>query len=157
MNYTTAMLLINPKCRALKGIYEADPANAPGAVKRELFKTFDRSIKVDDLVIVPTETRLNFTVVKITDVDVEWEPETTDKVRWIVSPLDQADYQKCLDLDSQVIQQVKESERTYQRDQMREKLLAHVNKADIDKINSAVDLAKLAGPVIEQPPAVPKT
>ncbi len=78
MNYTTAVFLINDKARALRGTYEAGE-HAP----RALFKTFDPAIKKDDLVIVPTGTRHNMTVVKIVEEDVEIEIETDQPV-WIV-------------------------------------------------------------------------
>jgi len=93
MNYSTAILLINPACRAIKAIYEPDPTdeNRPRA-KRTLFKTFDRSIKAGDIAMVPSTTRHMVTTVKVTDVDVEWDVHSCEEVKWVIGVIDQAEY-----------------------------------------------------------------
>ena len=75
MNYSTAIFLINNHARALKVTYE-DGANP------EIVKTLDQTIKLDDYVVVETDTRHKMTVVKVVETDVdfdleeEWQPET---------------------------------------------------------------------------------
>lgn len=118
LNYATAVFLINDKARALRGTYEAGE-NAP----RALFKTFDATIKKDDLVIVPTNTRHNMTVVKIVEVDVEIEIETDSPV-WIVGKVDPSPYNALLGAEQEAISAIRSAEKTRKREELKKALLA---------------------------------
>ena len=76
MNYSAAIFLINPAVRAVYGIYDAWPDKTKPMPTKALFKTLDQSLKVDDLVLVPSGTRHDVTVMKLVEVDVEFDPET---------------------------------------------------------------------------------
>lgn len=88
MNYSTAVMLINPNIRAIKAIYEPDSVDLAGKVvragQRYIFKTLDPSIIKGDLIVVPTTTRHGFTVVKVEEVDVEIDFEASIELKWIV-------------------------------------------------------------------------
>ena len=60
MNYSTAIFLISDEVRAINVTYERD-----GDAKRTLFKTFSKTIKIDDYVVVETNTRHHMTVCKV--------------------------------------------------------------------------------------------
>lgn len=118
MNYDTAVFLINDKARALIGTYETGD-HTP----KTLFKTFDSTIKKDDLVIVPTGTRHLFTVVKIVEEDVEIDLETAKPV-WIVSKLDQGPFNALLAAEGEAVTAIRSAEKNRKREELRKTLLA---------------------------------
>ena len=146
MNYSTAVFLINNAARAVKAIYEADDKSSP----RTLFKTFDKSIKVGDLIIVPTSTRHKMTVSKIVEVDVDFDLETTENVQWVIGKVDSAEFQKTLDQEAVAIEAIKSAELRKKREALRASLFAdHAAKlAELD-IATAGNGGALEAPKIE--------
>ena len=142
MNYSTAILLINPACRAIKAIYEPDPTdeNRPRA-KRTLFKTFDRSIKAGDIAMVPSTTRHMVTTVKVTDVDVEWDVHSCEEVKWVIGVIDQAEYISLKSQEEAAINQIKESEKTFERNELKKKMFAHMSEEQIASLQIAAPKA----------------
>ena len=138
MNYSTAILLINPACRAIMAIYEPDPPNdLAKRSKRQLFKTFDRSIKVGDIAMVPSTTRHMVTTVKVTDVDVEWDVHSCEEVKWVVGVIDQAEYISLKSQEEAAINQIKESEKTFERNELKKKMFAHMTEEQIASLQIA--------------------
>jgi len=138
MNYSLAVLLLNDNCRAIKAIYEPDPKDdkAPKP-KRELFKTFDETIAVGDIVMVPSGTRHNVTSVKVVETDVEWDVHTSGEVKWIIGKVDQSEFNKLKALEENAISAIKESEKTAARKKMRSEMLQHMDEAAIKQIDLA--------------------
>jgi len=138
MNYSTAILLINPACRAIKAIYDQDPTdeNKPRA-KRTLFKTFDPSIKAGDIAMVPSTTRHMVTTVKVTDVDVEWDVHSCEEVKWVIGVIDQAEYISLKSQEEAAINQIKESEKTFERNELKKKMFAHMTEEQIASLQIA--------------------
>lgn len=117
MNRTTTVFLVNKNVRAVMGIYE------PGA-KPEMFKTFDPSVKKDDLMVVTTDTRHNFTVVKVTDVDVAVDIEDPNvKVKWAVTKLDLAEHNKIVSQENDAVDRVKHAEMNKKRRELMDNLV----------------------------------
>lgn len=112
MNYSTAVFLINKNLRAVQAIYE------PEGGKPSIFKTFDKTVKVDDLVIVPTGTRVKMTVCKITAVDVPVDFDSVADVKWIVGKVDSRDYEKTLVEEAAAIDAIKSAEFNKRRKEM---------------------------------------
>ncbi len=84
MNYSTAVMLINPNIRAIKTIYE--PETERGCAQtRYIFKTLDPSIKEGDYVVVPTDTRHEMTVVLVVEVDAEVDFESAIEIKWVIN------------------------------------------------------------------------
>lgn len=123
-NYSTAIFLFNNKVRAVLAIYEADTKDTKAP--RTMFKTLDSDIKVDDFVLVPTNTRHNMTVVKVTDVGVEVDLESSIKVDWIIGPIDRLHYEQVLSMEAQAVNAIKSAQTTRKRNELREALLADV-------------------------------
>ena len=119
MNYTTAVFLINDKVRAVYGTYEAGDHAA-----KTMFKTFDPDVKVGDFCVVPTNTRHNMTVVKITDVDVEFDIETPTQVAWIISSIDLVNYESMLSQEQAAITTIQSAEKNRKRKALREAIFA---------------------------------
>lgn len=122
MNYSVAVFLINKNARAVRAIYEADqPSNK---AKRQLFKTFDSSIAVDDLVVVPTDTRHGFTVVKVVETDVDLDFDTTENVQWIVGRVDLANHAVRLQQEQAAIAAIKSAELRKKREELSKAMFA---------------------------------
>ena len=138
MNYTTAVMLINPNIRAIKTIYEPDVVDGAGRVtktgQRYTFKTLDTSIKVGDLVVVPTNTRHNFTVVKVEEVDVEVDFEADLQLKWIVDRVDQTNHALVLAEEGKWIEQLKASEKRAKREEIKKKMFDMYQDTGIDKL-----------------------
>jgi hypothetical protein len=126
-NYSTAIFLFNNKARAIMAIYEAAPT-LPGqpTPKKTMYKTLDPDIKVDDFVLVPTDTRHNMTVVKVTDINVEIDLESPTKIAWVIGPIDRQDYEQVLQMEANAINAIKSAQTTKKRKALRETLMADI-------------------------------
>lgn len=116
MNLTTAVFLINPNVRAIMAQYdEGQPST--------LFKTVDPTIKVDDFVVVPTATRIGFTVCKVTatDVDVDFDDKTL--VQWCTK-VDIDTYKSIQAMEVEVIKKIQSAEVRKKREDLKKNLLA---------------------------------
>lgn len=120
MNYTTAIFLINTTCRAILATYESDD-NA----KRVLFKTLDPTIKVDDFVLVQTDTRHKMTVCKVVEVDVDFDLESTTPVTWVIGKVDRAHVDNLMQQEADAVKAIKAAELRKKRSDLKESLLAN--------------------------------
>lgn len=132
MNYTTAVMLINDNIRAVNGIYEVeiDGRKQP----RTMFKTLDKTVKVGDLVVVPTDTRHNMTVVKITEVDIDVNFEDQTPVKWVISKVYQDEYDGILLEEQKWIEAIKESEKRRKREELKKNMLEMYREDGIEKL-----------------------
>ena len=131
---------IASKQGTIKAIYEPDAAGKTDATttsKREIFKTFDPMISVGDLLIVPSDTRLMFTTVKVVEVDVEVELDTSAKVRWVAGVIDLITYEQTKALEDQAIAKVKSAKANAAREELRKQLLADIDPAAMDTLQIA--------------------
>lgn len=120
MNYSSAILLADPSVRAVKGCYDPE---APSSSKRNyIFKTLDKSLKVGDLVVVPTETRHGFTVFKLEQVDVLIDPSSDVELKWVVGRVDLDAYRHTMAEEDRVIQRLRAAEHRKLREEMRKAL-----------------------------------
>jgi hypothetical protein len=115
MNYSTAVFLINNEVRAVRGIYQDEGHSA-------VFKTLDKTIKKDDLVVVPTTTRHKMTVFKVTETDVDVDMDSSVKMDWVVSKVDESGYKQLLEQENDAIQKIKSAEIRKKRTDLREAL-----------------------------------
>lgn len=143
MNYTTAIFLINSSVRAVKCRYEPPEDNK--TAKHYLFKTLDKSIKVDDLVVVPSGTRYGFTVVKVVETDVDVDFDDSVNYKWVVSRVDFDPYNTTIGQEEQAIVVIKSAEKTKQRNALRDALL----------VDSSEALKALPITIMGDPPALP--
>lgn len=121
-NYSTAIVLVNDKVKLVSCAYELDANGKPVSGKTYTFKTFDHTLKEGDLVVVPTETRVGFTVVQVCAVGVELDPYTTIQMKWIVTKVDKDAYTKMLAIEEEGIKVLKEAERAKARKDMMDKI-----------------------------------
>lgn len=138
MNYSTAIFFVDPNVRAIRVSYDENET------KTTLFKTLDDTIKKDDNVIVPTDTRQGMTVCKVKEVDIEVDPDLGTQVNWIVGKVDKDRYDSILKQEDVAIQKLKSAEIRKKRSAIQETL----------KKELALDLNALA---IDHVPAVTNT
>ena len=119
MNYSRAIFLISDEVRAVYVTYEADEH-----ASRSMFKTLDSSIKADDYVVVPTNTRHKMTVCRVAEVDVEPDLEGSDDLDWIIGVVNRADFEDIQRQENEAINKIKSAEKRRKRDELRKALLA---------------------------------
>jgi hypothetical protein len=122
MNYSTAVFLINNNIRAVLANYENEVARS-GEMKKVMFKTFDHSIAVGDICVVPASTRHGFTTVKIMEVDVNVDFDSQTTVDWIVDRVDISEYKQNVTEENQATETIKSAEMRKRRQTLMEDLI----------------------------------
>lgn len=102
MNPSLYSFLAEPSCRAVRVEYDPDHKLNNNYNVCRLYKTLDPTISVDNLVIVPTETRHGFTVCKVVEVDLQVNYNGNDEYRWVLGKVDKAAYDALIDQDKAV-------------------------------------------------------
>ncbi len=115
MNYSKAVFLINDAARAITCSYETGHPDGT-------FKTLDPDIQKDDLVVVPTTTRHGFTVVKVVNVDVNINLDSTEEIPWIVDRVDIESHNVRVEKETAAIEKVKSAEHRRKRAELLESL-----------------------------------
>jgi len=104
MNRSTTVFLVDNSVKAFKGRYE-------DGGKDEFFKTFDDTIKKDDLVVVESPARWGFSVVRVVETDVTVDIEDNSVVvKWMVSKVDLKDHKQILEQEAAAIDKVRVAE-----------------------------------------------
>lgn len=123
-NHSHAVFLLNPKIRAIVAIYEPEPFEGKhNPNNKTMFKTLDQDMKIGDLIIVPTTTRHNFTTMKVIAVDVEVDYNSSQEIKWVVSRIDVAAYERTVAIENQGIQKIKDHEARKKREELKEALI----------------------------------
>lgn len=130
MNKSTLVFLVNDDVRAVRGSYESGE-NAP----THIFKTFDLSIEVGDLVTVQSNTRHDVTVVKITEVEVDLDVETSAQINWVVQRINQRPFIKTLAEEAALILASQSAQKARRKAELQEGLYAdHADKFETLKL-----------------------
>lgn len=149
MNYSTAILVLNPDARCLKVTYEVDTVHT--VAPREMFKTFDKSLKVGDYVVVPTTTRHNLTVCKVVEVDVDDWMDVSKEIGWIVGSVDMEDAIKVKSWEAAAIESLKDSEKRKRRRELQASMTEAMNEKEKEGL-----ALMLASPLTETIADAPK-
>ena len=149
MNYSTAIFLANQDVRCVAVTYEKIdvtkdttkqkyvPAYLSGGKLPEgavLFKTFDKDISVNDLVIVPTNTRHGFTVCKVVGVDIDVDFDNQDPMHWIVGKVDTAPFERVRQQEEKMIIELRASQKDKRRRELRQDLLGQIDPDAVKRI-----------------------
>jgi hypothetical protein len=151
VNYSTAIFLINPKVRAIAAIYEPDTETRKAT--RTIFKTFDQALSVGDYVLVPTDTRHKMTVNKVVEVDIEPDLESSACMQWVIGVVDRVAYEDVLAQETRAIDLMKAAEKTHAREELRKKMLAHVDETKL----AALQITRMTGDGVEVIDAKPQS
>lgn len=142
-NLSTAIFLINKSVRAIAVTYEKidisqdttqmkyTPAYLSAGKLPEgavVFKTMDQDVKVNDFVVVPTDTRHGLTVCKVVAVDVEIDFNDNSQVHWIVGTVDTKPFEEIRQMEAQAIAKIKQARVNQERDKLREALLKDIGE-----------------------------
>jgi hypothetical protein len=119
LNIKTAIFVVNPSTRALKVRYSENSSD-----KDAFVKTVNADIKVDDLVVIPTDTRFGFTVAKVIEVDVLINMNGTAEMRWVDQVVDKARYDHLVEQERIIIQKVQQADVRREQRQLAEQLKA---------------------------------
>ena len=148
MNFSRSVFVINRDCRLV--VCEYDPDSMKD--KRVEYKTLDPSVSKGDLVIVPTDTRQKFTVVKVIDVDVPVDFDAPGDTKWIVGKVDTMHFTKLIADEAVAIKTLQGAEQRRRATEMR-KLI--IGDEDPEAVKS-LSLYKNGEAVAPQaPPAAP--
>lgn len=123
MNYSTAVFLINDQVRAVYAIYEPDKADQKS--RRYLFKTFNKSLKAGDMVVVPSTIRHQLDIAKVTDVDVSIDLDSATNIDWIVGVVDTEDFLHIISEEKAAIETIKQAQMAEKRDKLAASLKKH--------------------------------
>lgn len=134
MNYSTAVMLFNENIRAIKVEYEPS-TNPKVPSQRYTFKTLDKSIEVGDFVVVPTETRHNMTVVKVMEVDVEVDFESSTEIKWIVDKVNTVNNTNILAEEIKWIDAIKKSEIRKKKEDIKKNMMDYLQDVDFNKLS----------------------
>lgn len=133
MDNSRIVFLINDTVRAVKGKYEDNGA-------AEMFKTFDQTIAVGDLAVVQSGTRHNMTVVKITEIDVDVNFDSTIAIPWVVQKVDKAMFDEVLAQEAQAISAVQAAELRRKKEELRKTMFKdHEDSIAALSLTSRVD------------------
>lgn len=137
MDNSRIVFLINDQARAVVGTYEDNAST-------EMFKTMDQSVTVGDMVAVQSTTRHKITVVKVTEVDVDVNFDSTSPLKWIVQRLDAPAFDRILAQEAQAISAVQQAELRRKKEELRKTMFA-----DHEASISALALTNRSDPVTE--------
>lgn len=135
MNATTALFLANDSLKAYRAVYEALDGNGKpvaGDVPK-LFKSFETFAK-DDLVIVTTTTRHNFTVAKIYEVDVDVDFTSDEVARWIVGKIDTTAHDSLVSQENRAMALMLNAEKLAQKKALQAKMTDFFEAAKTEKL-----------------------
>jgi hypothetical protein len=150
MNPTASVMLVEDSIRPC--MVEYDPENYKNNSGTTFFKCLDPNIKVDDLVIVTTNTRHGMTVAKVKKIGVADVPvnfEGADMWGWVVGPVPHEQHKRILDTERQIVGRVQEAHTNKLKTELKDAMgLSKVSFKDLN-LNEA---AALPAPPV-QPPA----
>lgn len=146
-NYSTAVMLFNPNIRAIAVSYD------PGEYKKNKqtypFKTLDQTIKVGDMVVIPTHTRHGFTVVKVEEVDVEVDFESSVQLEWISDRVNTPAFDEIVKQENEWISEMKKAQVRKKREDLKNSMM---EMYEADGITKAAIVNMGSVPVIEAQP-----
>lgn len=116
MNLSTIVFLINDNVRAVKVAYQ-DKDPSP-----KIFKTLDKTIKVDDFVIIPSTTRFNMTTGKVIEVDVDIDFDSSCQINWLIGRVDMADVNEIKAQEDKALDAIKAAEKLSRKNEIKTKL-----------------------------------
>lgn len=114
LNLTAAVSLIDKGVRAVEVTYE----NRDGA-EGYTYKTLDASLKVDDFVVIPTNSRHKMTVAKVVSVEATLDLESSTDYKWIIDKVDVAAYENTIAQEKIIVDKVKEARDLQKREELR--------------------------------------
>lgn len=126
-NYSTMAFLASEEVRAISCVFTEEPGRLKGVgtPKHYTYKTLDKSIKIDDLVVVECSGPSNYfgyCVVKVVEVDID-PPLTGNTIyKWIIGLVDLEEHKKTLTTEKTIIKEIRKLELNAGRSKLRQAL-----------------------------------
>jgi hypothetical protein len=123
-NYSTAVMLFNDDIKGVLATYEPETNFPTGKTtpKKVFFKTLDKTLKVGDIAVVPSNTRHNFTTVKIVETDVTPDFDSDIEADWIVAKVDIEAHTAILEEEKVFVNEMKKSEAIAKKETLRKNM-----------------------------------
>lgn len=121
MNINTALFLFRKDVRAHACEYQTLEENSSRNLK--VFKTFDPSLKVGDIVCVPTETRVGFTAVRIVEADVTIDLDTKKPMPWIAGIINTGAFEKLKADEQGFLAKMRKVQESAEREKLRSAMM----------------------------------
>ena len=119
MNFSTAVFAIDDNVRAVRVRYDPEDVRNADVV----YKTFDTTISVDDLVVVPTKSRVGMTVAKVIEVDVNVDLDNHGaEMKWIIQKVDAVAHDKVVEQEALIIETIRTADMKKRKAAMRDAL-----------------------------------
>lgn len=138
MRNSMIVFLINDSVRGVMGQYEEGG-------KKELFKTLDPDLAVDDFAVVESTTRHGMTVVKICEVDVDVDIEDAIDPKWVVQRIDSESFASIIEQEKAAITAVQTAERKRKREELKAQMFK-----DHEESLKTLAIASSGQPVVEE-------
>lgn len=153
MNLSASIMLVNEAIRPVRVEYDPDVYKNNTQVDN-YFMTFDRDLKKDDLVIVPTKTRHKFTVVKVIEIDFAVDFHNSNiEWRWVAGSVDLAQYNSILETDKKVRDRVAKGQENKMRGELKAAMgMERIDFSDVELMGKPA----LAAPAAPQAPSRPE-
>lgn len=127
-----AFLVENPPVIGVKCSYYKDEEDAKRngeSFKETLYKTVLHDLEVGERVVVETKTRHCETVMRVTQVDVDPDYDSTKEILWVVGRVDRDLYQQAVHKEQQILEKIKAGEERKKRKEVQEAMYGNL---DID-------------------------
>ncbi len=125
------IFVANENVLGLLAIYDFEPADKPGTVKRTFFKTLDHTIALGDYLVVPSNTRHNMTTVKVVGVDVECDLADQTPVDWVIGKIDRRAYEALVAKEGEMLNVIRSAEKKKMRAELKATVFADVPEDQI--------------------------
>lgn len=132
-NLSTAIFLVNDQVRLVRAKYEPDDHNRTGESKAYDWKTFDHSIKKDDIIVVPSTTRWGYTTAKVIEVDVDPQFESGIEYKWLVGKADLEGHKALIEQEKVLTEKVHNTQMKKRRLELRKDIIAD-NNGELDDL-----------------------
>jgi len=153
MNYSSAVMLINQNIRAVKVSYELNAHGKPQGLYT--FKTLDQTIDIGDIVVVPTDTRHNFTCVRVEEIDIDVDFECPVTLKWIVGKADTAAHENILNEEKKWIDTLKAAEKRRKREELKKSMFDLYENPETDFNGLAITNMTGSTPTINEDATAP--
>lgn len=120
-NYSTAVMLFNENIRAIAVSY--DPVEFERTKQTWVYKTLDQTVSEGDFVVIPTDTRHKFTVVRVEYVDVEVDFEDDTEIKWIGDRVDTCSFDEIKEKENEWIGQMKKAQVRKKKEDLKKSMI----------------------------------
>jgi hypothetical protein len=129
MDNSRIVFLINDTVCAIEAQYEENGT-------KEVFKTFDHTLAVDDLAVVQSGTRHGMTVVKVCKINVDVNFDSSAPIKWVVQKIDKPGFDRVLGQEAEAIAAVQAAELRRKKEELRQTMFKD-HEASIARLSLA--------------------